>query len=121
MGSDKHSKRKRSDAPIIRIPISFSSIVGENKKGIPEIVSETCPTSFQEPVENSPFLRDGIKVFLEKRNERYAIMIQATQIGLLSKRNSLKISKCLELGVRYSGKIVIQKEQYYARFFRESN
>jgi len=121
MGSDKNYKRKLSDAPIIRVPISFSSIVGESSKGLPEIVSEICPTSFQEKLESSPYLKEGIKVFLEKKNERYSIIIQATEIGLVSKRNSIRISKCLELGVRYSGKIVITKGEFYARFFRETN
>jgi hypothetical protein len=121
MGSNKESKRKRTDAPIIKVPISFSSIMSNNSKGLPEIVSELCPSSFQEKLELSPYLKEGIRVFIERKGTIYSIMIQGTEIGIISKRNSSKISKCLELGVQYSGKIIISKGEYYARFFRETN
>jgi hypothetical protein len=121
MGSGRNSKRKNNDAPIIREPLSFSSIINEGRKGLPEIVSELCPTSFQERLENSPYLNEGINIFLLQKGARYSIMVHGTEIGFVSKRNSIKLFKCLEMGVRYSGKIVIHKGDYYARFFRETN
>lgn len=119
MGSDRKAKRKNSDKPIIRLP--FSSTISGSNKGLPEIVSEKCPTSFQEKLEESPYLRDGIKISLKKRGEIYLIVIQETEIGTLSKKRSLSISNCLELGIRYSGKIIFTQGQYFARFFRETN
>jgi hypothetical protein len=121
MGSDPKAKRKKTDAPIIRLPESFSSILGEAGKGIPELTSEKCPPSFQERLEPSPYLAKGIKVSLEKRGDRYLIMIQGTEVGMISKRNSEKISQCLELGVLYSGKLVFIRGEFYAQFFRETN
>lgn len=121
MGSDNLSKRKKNDAPIIRVPVSFDSVMGGAIKGLPEIASDTCPASFDEKLETSPILKSGLKCFLEKRGERYSIIILATEVGIVSKRNSAKISKCLELGIKYTGLIVFQKGEYYARFFRETN
>ena len=121
MGSNPKSKRKKIDAPIIRLPESFSSIIGNStKRGLPEEASEKCPPSFQERLEQSPFLRQGIKVSLSKWGDRYLIMIQGNEIGIVSKKNSQKIAQCLELGVRYAGEIVHFKGEYYARFFRET-
>lgn len=113
------SGRKQKDNPIIKVPRSFESIAGAN--GLPEQASDNCPPSFQERIEESPIVQVGIKVSLNKTGDRYAIMIQGETIGVLSKRNCNKISECLNLNVRYSGKIVKIKDEYYARFFRETD
>jgi len=122
MGSNPKAKRKKIDAPIIRVPESFSSIVGESSnRGLPEEASDKCPPSFQERLEENPILHQGIKVTLEKWGDKYSIMIQGTEVGVVSKTNSKKITQCMELGVRYAGKVINFKGEYYARFFRETN
>ncbi len=120
MGSNTKSKRKRIDAPIIRVPASFSSIISESSGNAkPEEASDKCPPSFQEKLEESPLLKQGIKLALSKLGDRYSIMILGEEVGLVSKRNSQKITQCLELGVAYFGEIIFYKGEYHARFFRQ--
>ena len=120
MGSHPKQKRNPKDAPIIKVPIVVQSS-SSFAKGLPELADEKCITSFEEFLEDSPLLKSGLAVDILQIGERFPILIQGSEIGLMSKRNTARIKECLQLKVRYIGEIIKKKDDYYARFTRQLN
>ncbi|WP_127124435.1 hypothetical protein [Pseudoflavitalea rhizosphaerae] len=118
MGQNKNSGRKLRDQPIIKIP--QTKIISE-LGSLPEITAEKCPPSFEEPLEESPFVIEKVKVFLELAETRIVMVALGNQIGFLSKRNSDRVSQCLNLRIKYIGEIFKAKSRYYARFYRQTD
>jgi len=119
MGQKKNSGRKVKDQPIIKIP--SIKISGNDIGHLPELIADTCIPSFEEPLLESPLVKENIRIDLSSRGENYLIMVQGSEIGMLSKRNSIRVSECLRLKVKYMGTIVKKKDKYYARFIRQTD
>lgn len=119
MGQKKNSGRKLKDQPIIRIP--SIKLSGTEINNLPEMAANTCIPSFEEPLEESPFAKENLRVDLLQRGEKYLIMVQGSEICVLSKRNSNRVTECLRLRVKYVGTIIKKKDKYYARFIRQTD
>jgi len=117
MGSKSKSERKESDNVLIQIPEQFSKI---SRQGLPEVASQKCPPSIEERLEQDPLLSAGTFIHLQKTGNRFIIMLQGNEIGMLSKRNTERIIECAALGVSYTGKIILKKGEYYGIFMRQS-
>ena len=113
MGS--RTKRKENDQPIIRVP-KISGV--EQIKGKPEQAFDICKVSFDVIVTNRAFAIVNAPVQLILRGSIYAIDLAGTEVGKLTDRQSTMVTKCVELGVKYKGKIVEEKGEVYARFVR---
>ncbi|HVT85195.1 MAG TPA: hypothetical protein VHD35_08315 [Chitinophagaceae bacterium] len=119
MGSGKN--RKENDQPIIRRPMKrgFTGIEAPGDNG--SVVADICLPSFEQRVKKSSLTVQGIPVRLQKEGNGYAICIGENIIGMLSAKNSVLVTKCSALGVKYIGKIVVNKSNAYAaRFTRIS-
>ena len=117
MGNKSKSKRKLTDNVLIQIPEQFNKIVSH---GLPEIASEKCPSSISERLDQNPFLYDGAIINLERIGDRYKIMLQADEVGLLSRTKADIVRNCMSLGVNYFGRIHYKKGEYYAIFIRKT-
>jgi len=118
MGQKSKSERKESDNVLIQTPEQFNKIT---KSRLPELASANCPPSIQEKLEDDPLLFNDALIYLDRFGDRFKIMLQGNQIGLLSKRNSERISDCIELGVGYIGKVYLKKGEFYATFIRKTS
>jgi hypothetical protein len=109
-------RRKKSDAPVIRVPKKFD--LGD--MGIPKnhVGAAACIASFETKVDASYLTRHGVKVRLQRKGEVFIILIGEDQIGIISKKHSQMILHCATLGITYSGEIIVDKKGVYARFFR---
>jgi hypothetical protein len=117
MGSGK--KRKENDAPIIRRPVKRIALsIGIRDSG--GSAADTCIPSFDTRIENSNITVEGVKVRLQKQDTLYAIFAGEQVVGYLTDKYSDIVAKCIELGVRYIGKIIIKNNIPYARFTRVS-
>jgi hypothetical protein len=129
MGSG-NSNRKKSDAPFIRRPKQIPSLssIGIGLSGHGSAfggsafggAAEVCIPSFDVKVKENYLTKAKVKVQLQKKDDRYSVMIGGMEIGSLSVRHSKMISTCMKLGVRYAGEIVLKKQKPYARFDRIS-
>ena len=119
MGSGRNN-RKKGDSPIIRRPKRAMASIGANSgnPGVAETVAEACPISFQVRLIKSPLTKEGIKVHLYIKDDMYVIKIGNSEVGVLNRQGSAMINKCKELGVHYSGEIVLKQDKVYARFKR---
>jgi hypothetical protein len=118
MGSG-NGNRKGKDAPIIKRPIKFAgSIPGKPDKG--GAIAEICLPSFDKKVDASNLTKKGVKVWLKQNGAVHDILIGANLIGRLGTKLSMMVTKCGELGVNYSGEIIIKNDEPYARFTRIS-
>jgi hypothetical protein len=113
MGST--NKRKNNDQPIIKRP--KESTMGK-PKDIPEQVADLCKVSFDVKVDGKPFIAKDANIELVENNSIYNIFLLGTQIGSLNEKLSGMVTKCSELGVKYKGRIVEDKQSFYARFIR---
>ncbi len=115
----KGPQRKKTDQPKIRISQTTNTIT-TNSSGGAGVSAEKCPVTLQAKLQKSPLTVNNVPVELEKSGERYEIMIGGRSVGTLDLRISRTITNCSELGIRYKGKIVVEKEIVYARFQRIS-
>lgn len=116
MGSG-NSNRKDSDTIVMRAPKQFSELgLGANFQGNKSI--DACIPSFESIVNNTNLSYEGAKVYLDKMGSKFSITLGGTTIGTLNLKLSTMIMKCQEMGIRYSGEIIIHKNNTYARFTR---
>lgn len=111
------SNRNKGDQPRIKLPkaILTGTGIGYN---MGDISADQCPISFQCKVAETHLAVHGLHVTLEQSGDRYRIMISGTEIGILNTSQSKVINNCSGIDIYYSGKIVIQKNNTYARFQR---
>jgi hypothetical protein len=108
-------KRKENDQPIIRIPkVAAMGIPAD----LGEQAADLCKASFDVLVTNKAFAIKNETVELILNGNLYIISLAGTEIGKLTERQSTMVTKCIELGVKYKGKIIEDKGELYARFTR---
>ena len=113
----KGPSRKPGDQPRIKMAETVQYINSTGKSG-KAFTADQCLVTFQAKVEKSALTAQDIRVRLETVGERYAIMIGGNKIGSLNIQQSKMVAECQELGIRYTGKIVIENNTIYARFKR---
>jgi hypothetical protein len=108
--------RKKSDRIFIKSPLAgaFGGI-SAGPGG-----HEVCLPSFEVKVAKTNLTVEDMTVRLEKKNDRYILVIGANDIGKLSEKLSDMVLHCSDLGIKYLGKIVFKNESPYARFDRIS-
>lgn len=120
MGSG--TKRKENDQPLIKRPQtlidSISNGTGGNYASKSESTPNICPVSFQIKLDTSVTALNGVKVHLVKFNDLYQVEFMGSQLGVLNKKQSAIVTICGEMGIKYTGEVVLIKEDHYARFFR---
>lgn len=113
MGSG--TNRKKNDQTIIRIPKAVSI-------GLPadsaEQAADLCKVSFDATITNRAFAVKNATIQLVSIGNLYGFYLAGTEIGKLTERQSIMVTKCAELGVKYKGSIVEDKGNVYARFIR---
>lgn len=120
MGSGKN--RKKSDQTLIRRP--KRAVVLESEGGnigqqdVAGVAADMCISTFQVEVTKSTVVIERAKVELILEGELYACYILGHRIGVLSAKRSEMVSKCSSIGIKYSGLIVEEKGNTYARFTR---
>ncbi|OQP45422.1 hypothetical protein A4H97_32270 [Niastella yeongjuensis] len=119
MGSGRDN-RKKGDSPIIRRPkfIITSVDVNSVNPSVAETVADVCPISFDVRLINSALTKKGVRVHLDIKDNSCVIKIGNTEVGVLNRQRSETITKCKNLGVHYSGEIVLKQDKIYARFER---
>lgn len=115
MGSG-NDNRKDSDAPIIRRP-KLSVETSEIKSDLAGAVANNCVQSFDVLV-NNKLAAINVPVSLVAIEGNYFVSIGSEAVAKVSSKRSEMIKQCLDLGVKYSGKIVDVNGRLYARFFR---
>lgn len=115
MGSG-NDNRKDNDAPIIRRP-KLSVTNSEVKSDVAGSVADSCVQSFDVLV-NSKLAAANVPVSLITIEGNYFVSIGSEAVAKVSLKRSEMLKQCLDLGVRYSGKIVDVNGKLYARFFR---
>jgi len=115
----KGPKRKVTDQPKIRISQTTNTTT-TNFSGGSGISSNKCPVTLQTKLKKSALTVNSVPVELQKKGERYEIMIGGRSVGIMDLRISKTITNCSELEIRYNGKIVVEKDIVYARFQRTS-
>lgn len=81
-------------------------------------MADICPVSFDVKVKPNIWAIQGASITMTKNGSRYILTISGEEIGSLNQRLSAIVANCGDLGIRYSGKIVIEKEVIHARFHR---
>ena len=115
----KGPQRKKTDQPKIRISQTINT-TPTNSSGGAGVSADKCPVTLQAKLHKSALTVNNAPVELEKSGERYEITIGGRPVGTLDLRISKTITNCSDLGIRYKGKIVVEKEIAYARFQRLS-
>ena len=118
MGSS--SNRKISDLPIIQRPKSTgaSGMGGSGERGLPERVAEVCLPSFEVKLKTLT-AKEGENVsLLKNKSDVYEVILSGQMVATLDKKISEMVYKCEVMGVSYRGKVVRQKKEFYAQFFR---
>lgn len=114
MGSG--TKRKKKDKTIIRTPEgTVTSGIGPSRGNS---AADICPVSFDFKINPNIWAIHGASISLTKNGSKYLLRISGEEIGVLNQRLSAIVTNCDELGIRYTGRIVIEKEVIYARFHR---
>lgn len=117
MGSGKN--RKKTDTTIIRTPKQYLGTgFGSFRPTKSDTVAEVCLASFDVKISPSPYTKEKLQVSLTKVGDTFLITAGIVELGNLNKRQASMVSRCLELGVKYRGSIIKNKEEWYARFFR---
>ena len=115
----KGPQRKKTDQPKVRISQTINTATINSSSGT-GTSSSKCPVTLQAKLHKSPLTVNNVPVELDKNGERYEITIGGRSVGTLDLRISKTITNCSELGIRYKGKIVVEKAIVYARFQRVS-
>ncbi len=116
MGSGNNN-RKSSDTTIVRRPKAFAASGLSSTSG-GGYTADVCIPSFDVLIKESNLTQHGIKVYLKKETQGFSVTIAGSVIGHLTVKYSKMITKCLEMGVKYSGEIILFKTKKYARFIR---
>jgi hypothetical protein len=119
MGSGRN--RKGNDQPLIRRPKKAVEGIGVGGIGVEDevaTIADKCPLTFQVEVIKSGFVMKGARLELIREGELYAYYISGHRVGILSKKMSETIITCVDMGIKYSGAVVEEKEKVYARFTR---
>jgi hypothetical protein len=116
MGSGNNN-RKNSDTTIVRRPKAFSSLGLSSGSGGGSN-TDVCIPSFEVLIKDTNLTQVGVKVYLKKEIDVFSITIAGSIIGHLPNKYSKIITQCLEMGVKYSGEIILSKTKKYARFIR---
>ena len=111
MGRNTKTKNSKKDSVFITTATFQKTFSDLNK---------VCPPSIQQRLEENPYLKEGVRLYLKPFGEKFIIAIQEIEVGVLSKENSKKIKTCFENGIKYKGVVVKEKAIYYARFYRNS-
>jgi len=117
MGSGEN--RNQKDEVIIRRPKNVINNLSVGIDiGIADTAADMCPTSFKTKIGKTIHMKDGMPVRLQKKNGVYLILLSTSEVGRLTTRQAEIIDRCSQLGVNYSGKILIHDEQAAAIFTR---
>ncbi len=118
MGSGTKN-RKGNDAPLIRRP-KMPNSGGGTMADIAGTASSVCIPSFDQKITKSLLTRTGVKVRLQKSDDKYSIMIGSNVVGQLNQKYSAIVTACGAMGIKYSGQIIEKNNGIYARFDRIS-
>ena len=119
MGSG--TNRRPSDSPIIRTPKKAGGTGGSGDGGrdAADRVADVCLPSFEVKIKEHALVKKDQTVTLSKDGTLYAVLILSEKIGSLDDKLSKMVDECGEMGVKYTGKVVMKEGKPYARFFRK--
>lgn len=115
MGSKNTPDRNNKDSVTIREPLLPN---GAGRRSRQDQIATNCEFSFHVKVKESPLVKKDVPVMLQKHGAEYYILVLGSVIGKLNSKQAKMVEACARLGVTYSGKIIEESKETYARFTR---